>query len=55
MRESAREGPPLDLSFVSREGLVGDMIVGACLGHRDHEMIEVLILEKVRRDAQGSG
>lgn len=36
---------------MSRERLVGDRIVGACLGHSDHEMIEVLILAKVRRGA----
>lgn len=36
---------------MSREGLVGDRIVGHCLGHSDHEMIEVLILAKVRRGA----
>lgn len=47
MKGSARER---DL-FVSREGLVGDKIVGACLGHSDHERTEVLILAKVRRGA----
>lgn len=36
---------------MSREGLVGDKIVGACLGHSDHERTEVLILAKVRRGA----
>ena len=47
--EPAREGVPLDLLFVNREGLVGDVVVGGHLGHSDHEMIEFLILGEVRR------
>ena len=47
--EPTREGDLLDLLFVNREGLVGDGMVGGCLGHSDHEMIEFLILREVRR------
>ncbi|KAK4820506.1 hypothetical protein QYF61_000085 [Mycteria americana] len=47
--EPIREGTPLDLLFVNREGLVGDVTVGGCLGHSDHKMIEFLILGEVRR------
>ncbi|KAK4825812.1 hypothetical protein QYF61_002417 [Mycteria americana] len=46
--EPTREGAPLDLLFVNREGLVGDVTVGGCLGQSDHEMIELLILGEVR-------
>ncbi|GAB0175572.1 mitochondrial enolase superfamily member 1 [Grus japonensis] len=28
----------MDVFFVNREGLVGDVMVGGCLGHSDHEM-----------------
>ncbi|GAB0206524.1 hypothetical protein GRJ2_003118000 [Grus japonensis] len=52
--EPTREGTPLDLLFANREGLVGDMMFGGCLGHRDHEMIEFLILGEVRRGVSRS-
>ena len=47
--EPTREGAPLDLLFMNREGLVGDVMVGGRLGHSDHEMIEFSILGEVRR------
>ncbi|GAB0210066.1 hypothetical protein GRJ2_003472400 [Grus japonensis] len=47
--EPTREGTPLDLLFVNREGLVDDVMVGGHLGHSDHKMIEFLILGEVRR------
>ena len=31
----------LDLLFTNRDGLVGDVVVGGCLGHSDHEIIEL--------------
>ncbi|GAB0183186.1 hypothetical protein GRJ2_000783900 [Grus japonensis] len=37
--EPTREGSPLDLLLAKTEGLVGDVMVGGCLGHNDHEMI----------------
>ena len=39
--EPPREGALLDLLLVNREGLMGDVMVGGCLGHNDHEMIRV--------------
>ncbi|KAK4827846.1 LOW QUALITY PROTEIN: hypothetical protein QYF61_021983 [Mycteria americana] len=47
--EPTREGALLELLFVNREGLAGDVMVGGCLGHSDHEVIEFLILGEVRR------
>jgi len=40
VRESTRGSVPLDLLFTNREGLVGDVEVGGCLGQSDHDMIE---------------
>ncbi|KAK4830584.1 hypothetical protein QYF61_011819 [Mycteria americana] len=39
--EPTREGTLLDLLFVNREGLVGDVTVEGRLGHSDHKMIRV--------------
>ncbi|KAK4823640.1 hypothetical protein QYF61_004561 [Mycteria americana] len=47
--EPAREGALLDLLFTNREGLVGDVMVGGCLGHSNHKMIGFSILGEVRR------
>ncbi|KAK4818853.1 hypothetical protein QYF61_020072 [Mycteria americana] len=47
--EPTREGAPLDLLFMNREGLVSHVMVGGCLGQSDHEMIEFLLLREVRR------
>ena len=49
VREPTTEGAPLDLLFVNREGLVGDVMVGGCLGHSNHKMIEFWIQGEVRR------
>ncbi|KAK4817900.1 hypothetical protein QYF61_002284 [Mycteria americana] len=46
-----REGAPLDLLFVNREGLVGDVTVGGHLRHSDHKMTELLILGGARKGA----
>ena len=43
LSEPARKDALLGLLFVNREGLVGDVMVGACLGHSDHEMVEFKI------------
>lgn len=43
LKEQARGGAPLDLLFANREGLVGDVMVGGCLGHSDHKILEFLI------------
>ena len=39
----------LDLLFTNREGLVGDVKAGNCLGQSDHETVEFSILGDVRR------
>jgi len=49
VKELTRKGTLLDLFFVNREGLLGDVMVGGCLGHSDHGMTELLILREVRR------
>ena len=38
--EPTREGTPLDLLFVNREGLVGDVMVGGHLGHRNERVFD---------------
>ena len=35
-----RGGALVDLHFTNREGLVGDVKVGDCLGQSDHEIVE---------------
>ncbi|GAB0202630.1 hypothetical protein GRJ2_002728600 [Grus japonensis] len=47
--EPTREDASLDLLFTNREGLVGDVVVGGCLGLSNHEMIEFSIHGEVRR------
>ncbi|GAB0206658.1 hypothetical protein GRJ2_003131400 [Grus japonensis] len=48
--ETTREGTPLDLLFVNREGLVGDVMVGGHLGHCEYVICnEFFILGAVRR------
>ena len=44
IREPMRGAAPLDLLFTNREGLVGDVEVGGCLGQSDHDMVEFSIL-----------
>lgn len=50
MIEPAGEDSQLDLLFASREGLVDAVMAGGCLGHKNHEII-VLVLGGVRRGA----
>jgi len=47
--EPTRGGASLDLLFTNREGLVGHVVVGGCLGRSDHEMIELLILDEAKK------
>ncbi|PKU41110.1 hypothetical protein llap_8580 [Limosa lapponica baueri] len=49
VREPTKQGALLDLLFVNREGLVGDVTVGGHFGHIDHEMIQFSILRGVRK------
>jgi len=39
LSEPTRGGASFDLLFTNREELVGDVVVGGCLGLSDHEMI----------------
>ena len=48
VREPTRGAAPLDLLFTNREGLVGDVEAGGCLGQSDHNMVEFSILGGVR-------
>ncbi|RMB91349.1 hypothetical protein DUI87_32140 [Hirundo rustica rustica] len=47
--EPSRGGTMLDLLFVNRDGLAGDVVVGGCLGQSDREIIEFSIFGEVRR------
>ena len=44
VREPMRGSKILDLLFLNREGLVGDVKAGGHLGQRDHEMLDFLVL-----------
>ena len=46
VREPTRRGALLDLLFTNREGLVGDVEVGSCLGQSDYKMEEFSILSE---------
>lgn len=48
VKEPAREGAPLDPLFANREGLVGDVMFGGCLGHSNHKILEFLIFDEAR-------
>ena len=48
VKEPTRGSKILDLLFVNREGLVGDVKVGGRLGHSDHEMLDFSILAEPR-------
>ena len=52
VKEPARGSKILDLLFVNREGLVGDVKVGGRLGHSDHEMLDFSILVETQRGVQ---
>lgn len=47
--EPTRGGTMFDLLFASRDGLVGDVVVGGHLGHSDNEIIEFSIFCEIRR------
>ena len=49
MREPTRGAAPLDLLFTNRDGMVEDVEVRGSLGQSEHEMVEFLILDRVRR------
>ncbi|GAB0208399.1 mitochondrial enolase superfamily member 1 [Grus japonensis] len=49
LSESTRKDALLDLLFVNREGLMGDVMVSDCLGHSAYEMVEFKIVSVVRK------
>ena len=49
VRDPTRGGALLDLLFTNRDGLVGDVKVGDCLGQSDHGIVEFSVLGDVRR------
>ena len=49
VKDSTRGSKILDLLFVNREGLVGDVEVGGCLEHSDHKMLDFSIPVEPRR------
>ncbi|GAB0178757.1 hypothetical protein GRJ2_000341000 [Grus japonensis] len=49
LSEPTRKDALLDLLFVNREGLVGDMTVGGCLGRNDHKMVQFKIFGVMRK------
>ena len=49
VRESTRGSKILDLLYVNRKGLAGDVKVGGCLGHSDQEMLHFSILAAPQR------
>ena len=51
LREMTRKGALLDLLFVNREGLMGQVVIGGCLGHSDHEVFDFQIVCDRRKTA----
>ncbi|GAB0207049.1 ubiquitin-associated protein 1 [Grus japonensis] len=51
LKEPTRKGALLDLLLVNREGLVGEVAIGGCLGHSDHEVVEFKIFGDRRKTA----
>ena len=49
VREPTRGSALLDLLLTNREGLVGDVKAGDCLGQSNHRIVEFSILGDVRR------
>ena len=49
LSEPARKGALLDSLFVNKEGLVGDVTVGGCLGHSDHKEVEFKLFGVMRK------
>lgn len=54
VREPAGESAPLNLLFVNREGLAGDVVVGNCLGLNDHDKIDFSTLVVHFPEREGS-
>ena len=44
LKEPTRKGAILGLLFVNSEGLVVKVVIGGCLGHSDHKVVEFQIV-----------
>lgn len=53
LKDLIRKGALLDL-FVNREGLMGKVMIGGCLGHSDQEVVEFQIVGKRRKPTSKS-
>ena len=51
LREPRSKGALLDLLFVKREGLLGEEVLGGCLSHMGHEVVEFQIIVSRRKTA----
>ncbi|GAB0177896.1 hypothetical protein GRJ2_000254900 [Grus japonensis] len=49
LKELTRKGALLDLLLMNREGLMGELAIGGCLGHSDHEVVEFKIFGDRRK------
>ncbi|GAB0176455.1 mitochondrial enolase superfamily member 1 [Grus japonensis] len=49
LKEPTRKGALLDLLLMNREGLMGEVAIGGCLGHSDHEVVEFKIFGDSRK------
>ena len=51
LKELTRKGAFLDMLLINREGLVGKIEIGGCLGHTDHETVKFKICVDKRKAA----
>lgn len=49
LREATRKGALLDLLFVNRDNIMCEVMIGGCLGHSNHEMVEFKIFGDMRK------
>jgi len=52
LMEPTRKGALPDFFFVNRELLVGKVVTGSCLDHRDHEVVEFQIVGGRRKNTR---
>lgn len=53
LNEPTRKDALLDLLFVNREELMGNVMGGGCLGHSDHKMVVLQICRVMRKKKRG--
>ena len=54
LKEPTRKSAFLDLLFVNRERLVGELKTGGCLGHSNHEVVKLQILGDRKKTASNT-